>query len=69
MPETEHEYEVRYYYLATGMEGRADERTEGRVRAKTEREAIDKIIAQNYGHYDEASKQWVSGCLTAQRIR
>ena len=69
MPENEHTYEVRYYYLATGMEGRADERIEGTIRAKTEREAIDKIIEQNYGYYDENSQQWVRSCLTAQRIR
>lgn len=58
---------MTYYYLATGMEGRADQKVEGYVTALSEKEAIDIIIDRNYSHYNDGEKNWIRGCLTARK--
>ena len=46
------QYHVKYYYLATGMEGIADTRDFGLIPADSEEEAFDKV-AKLRGTYDE----------------
>lgn len=36
-------YHVTYYYLATGMEGHADEADYGYIKAETAQDAINKV--------------------------
>lgn len=57
-------YNVTYFYLATGMEGRADQRDYGEVEANSSREA-ERIVAERISpkHAD-----WMMGCLTAKEI-
>ena len=38
-----HTYHVTYYYLATGMEGRADTADHGYVQAWSAKEAVEKV--------------------------
>lgn len=69
-------FHVTYYYLATGMEGRANERDYGIVAAPTANEAIEQIIDQEYpkdemyGPNDSYStRDWMRSCLRAKPVR
>ena len=59
-------FHVTYYYLATGMEGRADSRDYGIVEAESADEAKD-IVARRRGSYsrDKCYRHWG---LTAKRV-
>ena len=47
-------YHVTYYYLATGMEGRADTDDFGIIEANSEDEAIEKAVhIPGHNHYTE----------------
>jgi len=68
-------YRVEYYYLATGMEGNADERSYGTVNANTEEEAADKIAKQEYpidkmyGPNDSwSTRDFFKGCLRVTKV-
>jgi hypothetical protein len=55
-------YKVDYYYLASGMEGRADKWTEV-VDADTGDEARQKVATDRSDN--EYSYLWLMGCLVA----
>jgi len=57
-------YLVSYYYLATGMEGKADEYDIGVFSGKDEKEAIDNAIKR----YTIHEQQWMKGCLRAELV-
>jgi hypothetical protein len=66
-------YHVTYYYLATGMEGIADEKDYGIIEAKNCDDAID-IVANKILPVDEmygpnnswSSRDFMKGCLSAK---
>lgn len=60
-------YHVTYFYLASGMDGRADTRDYGVVTARNEHEARRKIAEQTCTSVRDA--EWMMGCLTAKEIR
>jgi len=60
-------YHVTYYYLATGMEGLAQEEDYGVVLAKDKDEAKDIAARQRHPTMKEQDIEWVKGCLTAKR--
>ena len=68
-------YRVTYFYLATGMEGVADERDYGEVEASSSDEALN-VVAEREIPVDEmygpnktySSRQFFRGCLTAEEI-
>jgi hypothetical protein len=71
-----HTYLVTYYYLATGMEGRADRRNFGYVTAKTPQEAKEKVaylevpVRKNLGRdLNEYDRDFFKGCLTATEVK
>ena len=53
-------YHVTYFYLASGMEGVADERDYGIINATCEEEAMDivNIIQGGTGDEDKISRHW-----------
>lgn len=59
-------YHVTYYYLATGMEGRADREDYGIVEASSPGEACDNVALRLHPH-DQQTREWVRGCLSAKR--
>lgn len=68
-------YKVRYYYLATGMEGVADERDCGVFEAETPESAIEKAVMREYPedkfyapNDSYSSRQFYRGCLSAKEI-
>lgn len=63
---TERNFHVTYFYLATGMEGRADRRDYGIVSARTSREAIRKVASRECKSVNDA--HWMEGCLTAKEV-
>lgn len=65
-------FRVRYYYLATGMEGMADERDHGLVEAATAGDACEAVILRElpedkfYGPNNSYStRSFMRGCLSA----
>lgn len=58
------QYQVKFYYLATGMEGRADQCDLGIIEAESKEQAVDKALAT---HYAGSEKDWgfIRGCLSA----
>lgn len=68
-------YQVKFYYLASGMEGEADERDYGEIVAASPDEAENKVALREvpedkmYGP-DKAysSRNFFKGCLTAKQI-
>jgi hypothetical protein len=68
-------YEVKYYYLATGMEGRADDRIIGTFEAENKEEAIELAIKQEipveeyYGPDNKwKTSDWLRSCLSAKQV-
>ena len=68
-------YSVKYFYLATGMEGRAEEVDYGIVEADTEHDAVNKIANQEYPNdvmygpnNSFSAKEFFKGCLSAKII-
>lgn len=61
-------FHVTYFYLATGMEGKADARDLGIVESFSPEEAIAKIAKQEYPT-SEIGRRWFKGCLTAKEVR
>lgn len=62
------QWHVTYYYLATGMEGRADTRDYGVVSAETADEAMNKVIEREFPSTSPQNKEWMKGCLSAERV-
>lgn len=60
-------FRVRYYYLATGMEGRADEKDYGIVEAWDENDACEIIAKRKYPD-NLNGRRWFRGCLSATWI-
>ena len=61
-------YQIRYYYLATGMEGRADVQDYGIHEARTPREACEKAAVSRHPDADAVTIAWIMGCLTAKQV-
>lgn len=68
-------YNVKYFYLATGMEGHADTQDYGNVEADNKEQAIDKICMQEcpqdkmYGPNNSYStRDFLRGCLSAKEV-
>ena len=66
------QYRVKYFYLATGMEGHADTKDYGVFDAETASEACDKAalaeypVDKMYGPNNSySSRAFVRGCLSA----
>jgi hypothetical protein len=59
-------YHVRYYYLATGMEGKPDERDFGERIAETAHAACEQVADELSKGPDD--KAWIMGCLSARRV-
>ena len=66
-------YRVKYFYLATGMEGRADERDYGLREANTPEEAIESVVLEEfpedkmYGPNNAySSRHFFRVCLSAE---
>ncbi len=59
-------WHVTYFYLATGMEGRADKQDYGFVDAETKEEAKEKAARRRCPEISERDLQWTIGCLTAK---
>lgn len=68
VPEKDKEYrfQVTYYYLATGMEGRADTADYGEVKAKNQLEAKRKVAERECKN--PADRLFFMGCLSAKRL-
>lgn len=60
-------FHVTYYYLATGMEGHADERDYGMVDAATADEAKTKV-ADHQCKGDSDTRSFFIGCLRAEEV-
>lgn len=60
------QWRVTYYYLATGMGGKADIRDLGEFTATSEENAIEQAAFQMC-RGDPSAKEFVKGCLTARR--
>jgi hypothetical protein len=58
-------FNVRYFYLATGMDGIPDTEDCGEVLAETKEEAIEKIAQKRYPS-DLNTRAFFKGCLTAK---
>lgn len=62
-------YSVRFYYLASGMEGRADERHLGFIEAVSETEARMKGARQMTDTPEDSNDfQFVLGCISAKLL-
>lgn len=67
-------YLVQYYYLASGMEGRADQRDIGEFEAPSSALAIEEAIYKELGgkSYEgwtmQDSISWLRSCLSAKLI-
>jgi hypothetical protein len=59
-------WHVTYYYLATGMEGHADEEDHGVVMAATAEDA-KRDVARRCSHGDPELESWYMSCLRADR--
>jgi len=68
-------FHVTYYYLATGMDGRADQRDYGTVEADTSDEAKEIAAIKEYpedimyGHNNSwSTREFFKGCLAATEV-
>lgn len=61
-------FHVTYFYLASGMEGRADEEDYGEIEAVSPEWAIWKVIEDRYPDADEATRRFLTGCMTAREV-
>lgn len=59
-------YQINFYYLATGMEGRADQQDYGTIDAATPEEAKMKAARERHPNMSEQDIRWVMGCLSAK---
>lgn len=68
-------FRVKYYYLATGMEGRADKKDYGVVEASTPKAAKDIVVLREYpedipygpdGTY--STREFFMHCLSATPV-
>jgi hypothetical protein len=59
-------FRVKYYYLASGMDGVADEKDYGIVYATTAQVAKE-LIAQKHSK-NAAEHKWMLGCLSAKAV-
>lgn len=57
-------FEVKYFYLATGMEGHADERGCGLYKAASAAEACDMAALAEFPT-DETARRFFRSCLSA----
>ena len=58
-------YSVNYFYLATGMEGRPDEKWYGYYEAESALKAIEKCLdAKAY----KANRSFLRSCLTVTEV-
>ena len=69
-------YHVKYYYLATGMEGHADERDFGIVDENTKEAAIDHVCQTEYPqdimygpNNSYSTREFFRHCLSADEIK
>ena len=62
-------FDVNYFYLATGMEGRADTQSHGIFEADSKAEAVEKAIEKDYSHESESLKSWTRSCLIATEVK
>jgi hypothetical protein len=63
------QFHVTFYYLASGMEGRADVQDYGIVYANNETEAKRKAAEGRHPDMSPQDINWTMGCLTAKEIR
>ena len=61
-------YNVTYYYLATGMEGRADEKDLGVFLAVDTDDAKTQAIELHYSNLPPDSQTFVRSCLTVTKL-
>ena len=68
-------FRVKYFYLATGMEGLADERDYGTFEAEDAKAAVEKALAHKhpkdkmYGPKNSYStNDFIRGCLSATLV-
>ena len=68
-------YEVSYFYLATGMDGRADKKSYGIVEAYSPDAAIDVVVQREYPmdmtygpNNSYSSWNFFRGCLSANEV-
>jgi hypothetical protein len=61
-----HTYHVTYFYLATGMEGRADTADHGYVQAWSSKEAIEKVGHSISSDPQKYVREWG---LSATRVK
>ena len=68
-------YRVTYFYLATGMEGMADEEDYGIVEADSGDEAVNKVVLKKfptdimYGPNNTYStRDFFKGCLSTKEV-
>lgn len=66
---TQRRYHVTYYYLATGMEGRADIEDYGEVYAADTENAKYAAARMRHPTMSPQDLNWVMGCLIAKEIR
>jgi len=67
--ESLNKYYVTYYYCATGMEGIADTKSYGIVRAENSKKAVNIIIdkVMPLPKHSKSARAFLRGCLTAER--
>lgn len=68
-------YNVKYFYLASGMEGHADKRDYGLREAATPEAAIETVVMEEYPvdkmygpNNTYSSRDFFRGCLTAEAV-
>lgn len=68
-------FQVKYFYLATGMEGRPDIKDYGIREADTSKEAINQVVMEEFPDNknmepDElnSNRRFLRGCLSAKPI-
>jgi len=62
-------YHVTYFYLATGMEGRADKEDYGIIEATSPEDAKKKAARRRHPHESPQDIDWCVGCLTAKEVK
>lgn len=63
------EYEVTFFYLATGMNGNPLSKNYGIVKADSCEEAVNVIMERECDYSSKSDRQFFRGCLTAKLIR
>ena len=64
-------YNVKFYFLASGMDGRAAEDDYGLVQARSKEHAITQVVdnAVATGVVNAHNKDFFRGCLTARKVK